>query len=62
MRDSVRFSSYLIRSHCHDAMLHPGSGTVWVSAVWGVVRVDIADQAAPSPSTAPAALRGQLLH
>lgn len=30
-----------IRSYYHDAVLDPASGTVWVSAIWNVVRVDI---------------------
>jgi hypothetical protein len=45
-----------IRSHFTDAALDTPSGTVWVSAVYSVVRVDIADEAAPSASTAAPAL------
>jgi hypothetical protein len=41
-----------IRSYFTDAVLDPASGTVWVSAVHSVVRVDIADEAAISaPAT-----------
>ena len=41
-----------IRSYFTDAALDVTSGTVWVSAVYRVVRVDIADEAAPSGSAA----------
>jgi hypothetical protein len=45
-----------IRSYFTDTALDPISGTVWVPAVHSVVRVDIAGEAAPRPSTAPPAL------
>jgi DNA-binding beta-propeller fold protein YncE len=36
-------SSEPIRSYYHDAVIDPTSGTVWVSAVWNLVRVDIVE-------------------
>lgn len=38
----VEARSAPIRSYFHDAALDPASGTVWVSAVWNIIRVDIA--------------------
>lgn len=40
----VEVRSEPIRSLFHDAVIDPVSGTVWVSAVWNLVRVDIVDQ------------------
>jgi DNA-binding beta-propeller fold protein YncE len=37
----VQARSEPIRSYFTDAVLDPASGTVWVSAVWSVVRLDI---------------------
>ena len=39
-----------IRSYFHDAVVDPISRTVWVSAVWSLVRVDIVDEVSPFPS------------
>jgi hypothetical protein len=44
-----------IRSYFTDAALDTASGTVWVSAIHSVVRVDIVDETAPSASTMPPA-------
>jgi hypothetical protein len=44
-----------IRSYFTDAVLDAASGTVWVSAIYNVVRVDLVDETAPSASTMPPA-------
>jgi hypothetical protein len=49
----VEARSEPIRSLFHDAVLDPASGTVWISAVWSLVRVDIGDRAPPDPSPGP---------
>jgi len=52
----VEARSEPIRSYFHDAVLDPASGTVWISAVWSLVRVDIAERAPTDPSPGPPAL------
>ena len=52
----VEARSEPIRSLFHDAVLDPASGTVWISAVWSLVRVDIGDRAPPDPSPGPPVL------
>jgi WD40 repeat protein len=42
-----------IRSYFHDAVIDSASGTVWVSAVWNLVRVDIGEEA---PATSPGSI------
>lgn len=54
----VEARSEPIRSYFHDAVIDSASGTVWVSAVWSVVRVDIVEEpVAPPPSPFPATYR-----
>jgi hypothetical protein len=50
----VEARSEPIRSYFHDAVIDPASATVWISAVWNLVRVDIAEGTAGSSSMAPA--------
>jgi hypothetical protein len=40
-----------IRSYFHDAVIDPASGTVWISAIQNVVRVDITEEPSSTPAT-----------
>jgi DNA-binding beta-propeller fold protein YncE len=55
----VEARSESIRSYFHDAVIDSATRTVWVSAVWNLVRVDITDEGErpePSASRAPSTI------
>jgi len=49
-----------IRSYFHDAVIDPVSRTVWISAIWSLVRVDIVEESGragtPPPQPHPSGL------